>query len=390
MAEPMESRSTIAADVLYAVVLVALAALFLAGAVAIAFERTLLVRFSIFWLFAPVPGLIGLANYIVSQRPRIKEHIHRCGNGRPMLQHPTFAHALAAALVLTAVFFIVIATQQSEPGFTYAGYGAYVSTLWFMLVRLNANVLSPRFLLNSAVKASIAMIIGCVVSEVGDGLGFSSKTMGAKALCFLIGLFHPMAMKSLRSMAMKTFGVTAEIVTDLPLRLLDGVDDGVIDVLEESGITSVQHLAATSVHEVCSRTLYPYDHVMSWIDQAILTMHCGGRINDLRAAGIHSARALISVCDIIGNPKDPLQKVANERFRLAARRLGFSDDEGLGLLSRCVRQDPAYVMLGRVYRDMSIEPLAPEPQKRESAASAVVLDGATPVAEERLNVRPAG
>jgi hypothetical protein len=371
-------------------VLVTLALIFFGGAAAMALEMTLSFPASIFWIFAPVPGLIGLANFIVVQRRRIDEQekiANTCAKHPPAIHHhPAFEHSLAAALVLTGVFCIVIATEHTRPGFTYAGYGVYVSTLWFMLVRLNASVLSSRFLINSAVKASIAMIIGCVVSEVGDGLGFSSKTMGAKALCFLIGLFHPMAMDRLRAMAMKTFGVTAEVVTDLPLGLLDGVDDGVIDVLEESGITSIQHLAATSVHEVCSRTLYPYDRVLDWIDQAILTMHCSGRLNDLRAAGIHSARSLVLVCRILAKADDPLHKVARERWCLAARRLGFSDDQGLRILGRCVEEDSAYVMLNGVYQQMlgqlpAVTPTEPAPEQPPN-----VPPSATDLAPQRLHV----
>ena len=339
------------ADHTLSAVLIGMASIFLAAAGTAAYLAQPLA--SIFWLFVPVPGMIGLANYIVVQRPQIKEQkdaADRCHEPTPVM--PDFTHALAAAMLLTAVFYIIVAAEKTQLGLAYAGYGAYISTLWFMVVRLNANALLPRFLANSAVKASIAMLIGFAVSQISDDLGFDTKKMGAKALLLLIGLFHPLAMRRLRATAMTTFGVSSEGIADLSMRILDGVDDGAIDVLEESGITSVQHLATIKPSDICARTLYPRERVLNWIDQAILVMHCGGRVNDLRAAGIHSARSLVLVCHILARKDHDLYKTASERFRLAARHLGLSDDDGLQLLGKCVADDPAYEELQRAYEGM--------------------------------------
>src|SRR5258706_8167506 len=123
---------------------------------------------SIFWAFAVLPGVIGAANYIVIQRPRMQaqnEVLHvlfrSCGERTsiPSTYHPTFSYSLAASMLLTGVFSIAaMANPADSPGLVYAGYGAYLSTLWFMLVRLNANALSARFLVNSALKTSMAML----------------------------------------------------------------------------------------------------------------------------------------------------------------------------------------------------------------------------------------
>src|SRR5882724_3559028 len=96
---------------------------------------------------------------------------------------------------------------------------------------------------------------------------------------------------------MAMFGITQTATTNLPVSLLDGVDDGAVDVLEELGITSIQHLATMHAAEVCGRSLYPRDRVLDWIDQSILAMHTNGRLADLRSLGIHSADALVRVSD---------------------------------------------------------------------------------------------
>jgi hypothetical protein len=126
-----------------------------------------------------------------------------------------------------------------------------------------------------------------------------------------------------------------------------------VDVLEELGITSVQHLATMHAPEVCGRSLYPRERVLDWIDQSILIMHTSGRINDLRSLGIRSAYALVTVAHYSVAPCDgewavSLRAGAVARLEEIARRLGLSP-AGLYLLTECVESDPAYVLLESAY-----------------------------------------
>jgi hypothetical protein len=323
-------------------ILIAGAAVFLALGLMLPISK------SWFWAFAMLPGLTGVANYIVvTSRQRDIKHMES-------LHRPTWNEAIAAALLLTGVFFIVASAEGKEDfnGLVFAGYGAYTSTLWLMLVRLNANALSPRFLLNSALKASIAMLIGFMVST--SGLLEPPGNVKFLGFYFLIGLFHSWAMKALKRTAMVTFGVTQTSAADLPVQLLEGVDDGAVDVLEELGVTSMQHLATMHGPEACGRSLYPRNRVLDWIDQSILAMHTNGRINDLRALGIRSAYALITIANHsvqwCGDRRTPLGDGAYELFEDAARRLGLST-QGLYLLTECIRTDPSYRELEDVYPD---------------------------------------
>jgi len=309
-----------------------------------------------FWVLALLPGIIGVANHLVISKQ------YEADKGHDESQHrPTFSQMVAASVLLTGVFCIVArAAGESDPhrnlvypGLVYAGYGTYISTVWFMLVRLNANALSPRFLANSALKASIALMIGYVASTT-DVVKQLGTPPSLQAMCFLAGLFHSWAMKALRKTAMATFGVTQTGAADLSVRLLEGVDDGAVDVLEELGITSIQHLATMHAPEVCGRSLYPRDRVLDWIDQSILIMHTNGRINDLRALGIRSAYALITIAqhahDECDGVKTPAEDGAYGRFKQIAQRLGTSD-QGLYLIKQCIETDPAYISLEKAYPD---------------------------------------
>jgi hypothetical protein len=324
-----------------------------------------------FWAFAVLPGIVGLANHVVTSVRQTPAEPVDVNDSRPNetdgpqtaaeieRQHrPKFSEALAAAILLTGVFGILaeVMTSDQHPadiGLTYAGIGAYVSTLWFMLVRLNASALSPRFLVNSALKASIAMLIGYMGSASGLIQPLTTTSLH-QSLYFLIGLFLPMVLKLLKKTAMKTFGVTPTGTVDLSLGLLEGIDDGAVDVLEELGITSVQHLATIHAPEVCGRSLYPRDRVLDWIDQSILVMHTNGRINDLRGIGIRSAYSLIVIADHARHTQhsgaEPLHKEARSRLKEAAQRLGLTP-EAMWLLTECIHRDPAYVLLERAYPD---------------------------------------
>ena len=302
---------------------------------------------SVCWMFALIPGLVALANHNVTLRQRAREDDQEASK-----HQPNTPEELAAALLLTTVF-LIVARAKGQPNaqpngqpngplesWVYAGYGAYISTLWYMLVRLNANALSPRFLINSALKVSIAVYIGYIASQ-SDLLNTAGKSAGA--LYFAIGLFHSWAMRAMKKTAMTMFGIAPAWLGDTSLASIDGIDEDAADVLQEIGITSAQHLATMRIPEVCGRTLYPHGRILDWIDQAILVVHTNGRIRELRAIGIHSAHALVAIAAHLAGGGE-LQQAARERLDEGAKRLGISY-RSLLLVAECIKDDPAYKAL---------------------------------------------
>lgn len=306
---------------------------------------------SVFWIFAILPGLIGIANHLVTIRQRVAKHLSseedRQAHEAESEHRPTLPEAVAAAMLLSAVFLIVaraeVPADQKVDGWVYAGYGAYISTLWFLLVRLNANALSPRFLINSTLKVSIAVFIGYIAAR--SDLFPDSKPVAT--LYFAIGLFHAWAIQALKRTAMTIFGIKPAQSPDVSLGLIDGLDDDAADVLQEIGITSAQHLATMHAPEVCGRTLYPRERVLDWIDQSILAVHTNGRLDDLRVVGIRSAYSLVTIARHLGK-NCPLEKAATVRFQETAKRLGLSCGDLL-LMVECIRKDPAYIELENIY-----------------------------------------
>jgi len=90
-------------------------------------------------------------------------------------------------------------------GIVFAGYGTYVSTLWFMLGRLNAHALSPRFLLNSTLKAAIGILIGFIAAMSVGFFGKPESAMSAQMLLFMVGFFHDWALGYIRKKAVELF-----------------------------------------------------------------------------------------------------------------------------------------------------------------------------------------
>jgi hypothetical protein len=222
--------------------------------------------------------------------------------------------AIAASLFLTGIFLLIAvfagyeASQQRGPaangvqGMMYAGLGAYVAVLYYMVARLYANALSSRFLMTSALRTASAVALGWVFGIVGvtafagapAGTADTASTgaLSANAILFLVGLFHNMAIESLRKRATKLFGANSVTSEELPLTAVEGIDDTTAELLTEHGVSSIQHLATSEPGDLCDRTILPLDRAVDWIDQALLMRYLKGGITVARSLGIRAASDL--------------------------------------------------------------------------------------------------
>ncbi|HET7433554.1 MAG TPA: hypothetical protein VFN10_02455 [Thermoanaerobaculia bacterium] len=307
-----------------------------------------------FYVFAALPAVVGLLHH-VGERHRFEEGKadaesrapgHSAARSLDRFQ-PTASAALTSCLILYIVFLLsaliastvahaantglLLGTKSSPErgralmGMIFAGYGAYVSTLWYMLGRINANALSARFLVNSALKAAAAMVLGFVLGHIGIFKALQSGwDVGA---LFLTGMFQAWAMGYLRQKAVEVFGVKQKAAEDLPVQLISGVDDAAADLLDENGIATVQHLATSDPIELSFRTLYPLDRTLDWIDQAILTIEFGGEgIVAMRQTGIRTVTQLVSIYQLAMTSADPETKnAASETLKLVAQKIGLPE-----------------------------------------------------------------
>jgi hypothetical protein len=173
-------------------------------------------------------------------------------------------------------------------GFLFAALGAFVSVMWRMINRINANALTSRFMFNASLRSAIAMMIGLAAGQF-DLFAFLKAEGPKQSVFFLTGLFTDWALSSLRARARTVFQQPDSACDRLPLCYVDGLDDGVIDILDEIGIWDIEHLATSEPGELAIRTLYPFNRINDWIDQAILISYLRRDIVVARKLGITSS-----------------------------------------------------------------------------------------------------
>jgi hypothetical protein len=263
------------------------------------------------------------------------------------LRTPVSANAATILLVAVFLFVAIVAgymgTAGALQGVVYAGLGAYVAVLYFMISRLYASALSSRFLMASAIGSASAVVMGWVFAAVGIGaLGADAKSLSLPTVLFLTGLFHKWAFDALRRRASKLFGQPEPETIELPINAVQGVDDVHVDLLSEYGVSTVQHLATAEPGELCERTLLPLDRIAEWMDQAILISYLNKNIIAARALGIRGAVNLVLINNQIQTegatgPSSKIldslgEKISMPRAAIDAIARELADDYTVGLV----------------------------------------------------------
>jgi hypothetical protein len=177
---------------------------------------------------------------------------------------------------------------------TIASYGAYLMTAYLTIGRLNSSGLTGTFLMNSALRAAIGMML----AFAAGAFGLFSKTVTssqADGLYFIVGLFPLWALDYVRQRARDALQRDEQGCDSLPVCLIEGIDDGILDRLSEAGIWDIQHLAAADPLDVSRATLYPLPRVADWKDQAMLIQFVRRRIVAFRSLGITGASGLAAL-----------------------------------------------------------------------------------------------
>jgi hypothetical protein len=204
--------------------------------------------------------------------------------------------ACCASLFLTGVFLLVAVIAdhptlvKSMEGIVFCGVGAYVAVLYYMGGRLYANALSSRFMTTSALRSASAIAVGWVAGMVGiDAVLPNNTTSG---VFFLIGLFYNWAIGAMRTKALNWLGAPKSDNDELPITIVEGIDDTAADLLSEYGITTVQHLVEAEPAELSERTLIPIHRILEWIDQAMLIQRVKRNVVAMRSSGVRTATDL--------------------------------------------------------------------------------------------------
>ena len=272
--------------------------------------------------------------------------------------------AACASLFLTGVFLLVAvvashylaaappdpALRKSIEGIVFCGVGAYVAVLYYMAGRLYANALSSRFMTTSALRSASAVSVGWVIGMVGiDALLPDSATSG---VFFVIGLFYNWAIGSIRTRALTWLGAPKSDNDELPITIVEGIDDTAADLLSEYGITTLQHLVEADPAELSERTLIPINRILEWIDQAMLIQRVKRGVVIMRASGVRTATDLARIYAVAHE-----ESVAGELLKSLAERTGL----GLPALILICREFQSNRMLNVIYDALEGRSLPPPP-----------------------------
>jgi hypothetical protein len=318
---------------------------------------------ALFIFLALVPGVLAIVYHLVTvvqrrtQNQQVVDAYYAWLDGRSrahqqglkrlddVFSGPVSANAATVLLVAVFLFVAVMAgysgTKDGLQGIVYAGLGAYISVLYFMVSRLYASALSSRFLMSSAIGSASAVVMGWVFAMVSTNVfGPDAKSLNLPMVLFLTGLFHKWAFDALRRRARTLFGQPNPDTTELPINSIEGIDDVHADLLTEYGVSTVQHLATAEPGELCERTLLPLDRIAEWMDQAILIMCLNKNVAAARSLGIRGAIDLILIyneAEPAGGPMSKLldslgEKITMPRASIDAIARKLRDDYTVGLV----------------------------------------------------------
>ncbi len=189
-------------------------------------------------------------------------------------------------------------------GLGFALLGSYILFIWLAITRLQLVAVSATFLLTSLSRGALAAGLGFALGAIGINQLVSSN---ADAFLYLAAGLYPNwlmnALKKRASLAFEADDLTTEV---LPLCLVDGIQDGIVDRLGDFGILDAQHLAKCNPIELSLRTNFPIMRILDWVDQAMLIGYVRRQISAFRIVGIRSASDLATLyADSLESPTDP-------------------------------------------------------------------------------------
>lgn len=280
-------------------------------------------RGRVLWTLTPIPALVGVMYHLLSIEGRYQNRAETAkryrqfvaaadagGGSRPPAElsegeetttyEPKLSATIWAASLLTVVLAIPAAVSEGgktiaslkggEEGLVYAGLGVYTLIVLRTIGRLNAGALHARFMMTAALKVAVALTFGYVVGLADP---FGKAEIGRRLAMFMVGLFYPFFFEWLYDEAIKLFKRDKLVTRAMPLKMIEGIDDDVADVLAEYGISDVQHVASSDPGVLTLRTLYPFERVVDWIDQAMLIRRFGNGIVALRRVNLQRVTDLI-------------------------------------------------------------------------------------------------
>ncbi|MDS4059927.1 MAG: tetratricopeptide repeat protein [Candidatus Contendobacter sp.] len=231
----------------------------------------------------------------------------------------------------------------------YSYLGAFVFSVQELIRRYNTFDLQPQVYSSILVRILIAAAItfagaSFILSSAEQGGGAVDAAhdpqVWAQVLAFVIGIFPSQGIRWLVQQSDRILNPTATPASELPLREILGISPWHEARLGQMGIDDAQNLATVDIRRLLLTTQFDTQEIINWIDQAILYVKVGTKIQRFREAKITSCYELWIALSRLSTDA-PLQLSDAERGeRLEARKrlalaLGMADADELERLADC-------------------------------------------------------
>jgi len=278
-------------------------------------------------------------------------------------------------ILLIIIFSIVILTgflSQTTLSFVdsntmtlvfFAFLGAYVFSIQDLVRRFNTFDIQPQVYSSIFMRMVVAVVITFVGAAVinlsaGDIAGQgnnsdSSVSAWAAVLAFVIGIFPKRGLRWFTQRTNSVLGGAVDASSERPLEKIIGISTWHEARLSEMGIDDAQNLATADIRRLLLTTQFDTQAIIHWIDQTILYVKVGDKIDrfrDVKIATFSELRAVITSLSL-----NPLKELDQEEFntRTETRKrlssvLGLTDPDELDRLADYSNY-PNYIHIAEYY-----------------------------------------
>ena len=245
----------------------------------------------------------------------------------------------------------------------FAFLGAYVFSIQELVRRYNTFDIQPQVYSSIFMRMVIAVVItfvGTAVINISAGQmvvqgenAQSDPSAWAAILAFVIGIFPKRGLRWFTQRSNSVLGGSADTTSERPLEKIIGISTWHEARLLEMGIDDAQNLATADIRRLLLTTQFDTQEIIHWIDQSILYVKVGDKIDryrDIKVSTFSELRAVIKSLSL--NPVKELNS-NEESARIESRKrlasvLGLTDADELGRLADYSNY-PNYIHIAEYY-----------------------------------------
>ncbi|MFW6296745.1 MAG: tetratricopeptide repeat protein [Halothece sp.] len=191
----------------------------------------------------------------------------------------------------------------------YGFLGAYFYSIQLVIRRFNTSDLQPQVYSSVVLRTLLAVVITfSAASLIG-----SEYNEFWRVLAFLIGIFPGRGVRWISITVGRIISLNPDEYNERSLKKIFGINAWHEARLSELGIENIQNLATVDMRRLLLTTQFDTQQVVNWIDQAILHMKVGTKIDHYLENNISTFHQLqIALIKSVSSPS--LQKESDRNF----------------------------------------------------------------------------